>query len=308
MFSFVGTSGPAIRRISVVAPLLALLATACGGGTSAPAATAQPSAAATVAASAAASPSPAESFNLVERGTFTVGVYQVYIPVMMPSGNTLGGVDGAWMTEFAKSHNLKLKIFQTTFASTILAVQQKRIDVALAYYYTADRAKTVFYTYPFDQEGARVFTLSTFNYTGPDSLKGKKVATVQGFAWNSQLQTFFASDLVQYATKAEAQTAVSNGQVSALFAGNLGWFDPPWNGTDEVKPNIIKPNDFGIPASLIDVYDYNIVSCDNKGLAAALNNTLTKMKSSGAWDQVMKDNFKSDNPPFAPLESPTQGC
>jgi ABC-type amino acid transport substrate-binding protein len=280
-----------LSRLLAAFTVGAALLGACGGATSAP-----------------SSSESKQSFSTVEPGTFTVGVYQIYIPVMIVSGNTIAGVDGAWMTQFAKDHNLKLKPFQTTFASTILAVQQNRIDVALAYYYTPARSQSVYYTYPFDQEGARVFTLATFNYTGPESLNGQKVATVQGFAWNSQLQQAFGSNLVQYATKAEAQTAVNNGQVKALFAGNLGWFDPPWSGTDTIAPHVIKPGDFGFPASLIDVYDYNVVNCNNKGLAKALNDELGQMKNSGTWDTIMKDNFKVNNPPFAPLESPQQGC
>ena len=120
-----------------------------------------------------ASPSPA--YRLVQPGVLTVATYGSAAPALVVLPNDqLGALDGALLTSFAKDQGLKLKLYQTTFASVILAVEQGKVDIGTYYYYKEERAQHVYYTYPFFQERATLFTLTSFPYNGPDSLKGKR--------------------------------------------------------------------------------------------------------------------------------------
>lgn len=55
--------------------------------------------------------------------------------IVVGPGDQLGGLDGVLLTAFAKDHGLELKLYQTTFASMILAVEQKKIDVGTYVFY-----------------------------------------------------------------------------------------------------------------------------------------------------------------------------
>jgi hypothetical protein len=59
--------------------------------------------------------------------------------VIPANGKTLGGVDGELLTAFAKSVSLKAKVFQTTSASSTLAVEQHKADMDTCIYYMLQR-------------------------------------------------------------------------------------------------------------------------------------------------------------------------
>jgi hypothetical protein len=62
-----------------------------------------------------------------------------------------------------------------------------------------------------------------------------------------------------------------------------------------------------MPASAIFNNSFNIVNCNNKGLANALNENLKRMVDGGQWAKVMADN-KVPAAQGPKLESPQQGC
>jgi ABC-type amino acid transport substrate-binding protein len=255
------------------------------------------------------SASTTSAFHLVTPGTLTVGVYEVYRPmVLLPGAGKLGGINGFWINQFAKQYHLKVDVYETTFASDILAVEEHKVDVALNYYYTPQRAKSVYYTAPFDTEGVEVFTRSSFHYSGPASFNGQKVATVVGFAWNSALQSHFGANLVQYPSEAEAETAVTNGDVAGFFDGDLTYLDPPWNGTKSIRPHKIKIGQFGMSNALINVHDINIVSCKAKALATHMDAVLRKLTASGAWKKEMRHYFKTGPLPITAPTPPQELC
>lgn len=114
------------------------------------------------------------ALQLVEPGSLTVGTYGTVIPgIVVDPGDKLGGLDGVLLTAFAKDHGLELKLYQTTFASMILAVEQKKIDVGTYVFYTPERAQHVFYTYPFLVSRAVIYTLKSFPYNGPQSRRNR---------------------------------------------------------------------------------------------------------------------------------------
>src|SRR4029077_4711344 len=70
--------------------------------------------------------------TLVHGGTLTVATYGTGFPTVVVNKNgTLGGTSGAWINAYAKAAGLKVKLFQTTFTSAILAVQQKKADLTM---------------------------------------------------------------------------------------------------------------------------------------------------------------------------------
>ncbi len=249
---------------------------------------------------------------LVHSNQLTVATFGTAFPTIVINKNgSIGGTSGAWINEFAKANGLKIKLFQTTFTGGILAVQQGKADLTMDIYYTPERAKTLFYTYPFSVEGVQVFTKKNFRYSGPASLKGKKVAAVSGVAWTPTLQKHFGSDLQAYPSQAQAAQAFLNGQVDAYFEADAQYFTPPINKSRSVVPHNIKPGQFGLSADYTRGYGYIIVNCKAKALATALNKTLTDLQRGGKWARVLK---AAGAPPgtlaaeVPPRKSPKQGC
>jgi len=242
------------------------------------------------------------NYRLVNPGYLTVATHGSLPPeIVVGPGDTLGGMDGVLYNAFVKDHGLKLKLFQTTFPSMILAVEQGKVDAGEGVFYTAERAKHVYYTYPFYVTRAVMFTLTSFPYTGPASMDGKRVATVIGYVWAPYLQKWSASGAALFPDEVSAMQALLNGQVQGYVNGNGGPLQP------NVTYHPLRPGDFGFPESVLSNIAYNIVNCKNHDMADALNEELTKLHKSGEWQKALKANglaMEDD----AELKSPEQVC
>jgi len=260
-----------------------------------------------LAAGGRASPSPA--YQLVQPGVLTVATYGSTAPALIVLPNDqLGGLDGALLTAFAKDQGLKLKLYQTTFASVILAVEQGKVDIGTYYYYKPERAQQVYYTYPFYQQRATLYTLRTFPYAGLESLKGRRVGTVIGYVWATYLQKEFGSTAVLFPDATAAETALLNGQLEGYVNSNDSINGAVFSAADgRVAAHLLKAGDYGFPESVIATPTYNFVKCDNKPLAAALNDEMTKLHTTGQWAKVLTAN-KVTSASDIQLEAPPQLC
>ena len=245
------------------------------------------------------------AFRLVNPGYLTVGTYGTVLPIIIVSpGDTLGGLEGTLINGFLRDHGLKLKLYQTTFSSMILAVEQGKIDVGTYIFYTPDRAKHVYYTYPFFVSRAVIYTLKSFSYSGPESMNGQKVGTVVGFVWAAPLQAWSATGAALFPDQTTVGQALMNGQIQGYVNGNMVIHAPPLSDSPNVVAHPLRPGDFTIPESMLSNNAYNIVRCNNRGLAAALDQELATMHSTGEWQKALAANGLED----VPLKTPTQIC
>lgn len=248
-----------------------------------------------------------EEFKLAEPGVLTVAVFSNGVPVIgYDTDDKLIGIDGVLLNSFAEKHNLKVKLYKTTFASTILAIQQGKADVGTWFYYTEDRAKQIRYTLPFLRETASVFTLKSNEFDGVESLKGKRVGVVVGQSFAPFVQKTFGSTAQMYPDGIAGGTALLNGQIDAYVGSSFIINEPPFVGTDNVRATVLKVGEMGLPPNIAGAFDHNFVSCSNKGLAAALDDELRRLTESGEWKKVIEehglveDNYASIDP--APVQ------
>lgn len=261
----------------------------------------------TVAAKAQSVAGP--TYHLVNEGYLTVATYGTDIPgVVIEPGGTLGGADGKFVNSFVKDHHLKLKLFQTTFASTILAVQDHKADMGMDIFFTPIRAKQMYYASPYLGVGTTaIFTQKSFDYKGPSSMAGKKVSATIGEVWATYLQKWSASGAALYPSDTAAAQALLNGQVSGYINGAGSISNPPLSQSNNVVGHDLKPGDFGFPKALINNASYNIVACNNHGLAKALDQEMTKLHEDGAWASYFKSN-KLSKSMIAGTTPPPEGC
>src|SRR6266567_1705354 len=268
---------------------------------------------ASIACGGSATPtSSSPPFKTITAGALTIATYGSAPPLVTigPGPNDIGGLSGGWAKAFASEYGLQIKLFQTTFASSLLDVQQGKADIGEPVYYNSDRAKTYYYTYPVDVEALVVFTKKSFAYSGPNSLKGHKVATVTGYVWTPYFQKFFGSDLQLYSGAADAKTAFMNGQVDAYLDADINYFSPPLNLSPELSLHTVSPGDFGIPGDIIANESYWIVNCTEKDLAKAMDKTRDRLESSGQWKSIVSgDGAPAGTPQQTPqLAVPTNLC
>lgn len=260
--------------------------------------------------STTASSSSSTKFTTVEPGVLTVAMFGTQAPLIIlePGGQTISGVDGEIINQFAKDNGLKVKPLVTDFAGELLNVQQHKADIAVGVLYSNLRAKVMYYTYPWEQTTAVVITLKSFDYTGPDSFKGKIVATGTGFLWAPNLESWNSSSVQLFPNDAVMDQALLNGQIQGIVNDESTLTKPPLNASSAWTTHPINPGDFNIPASEITSYIYNTVQCSNHPIANAFNASLSKMKSDGKLQGLYQQyNLPVDHMP-AILSSPTQIC
>lgn len=245
-------------------------------------------------------------------GVLTVATYGTSVPLMTvgPGANQVGGISGAVINAFAADFGLQVRLFQTTFASSLLAVQQGKADISEPVYYNSDRAKTYYYSYPMASDNLVVFTNKSFSYTGPSSLQGHKVASVTGYVWAPYFQKFFGSALQLYASAADAATAFKNGQADAYLDADVNYFNAPLSLSPDITLHAVAGGDFGLPAATISNRDYFIVPCTEHSVASAINLELDYLHSSGKWATLLsQDGAPAGMPqPTPPLNSPPEDC
>lgn len=250
----------------------------------------------------------AQEVKYVSPGELTVATHGSLVPeIVVGPGDELGGVDGALFNAFVKDNAVKLKLYQTTFASMILAVEQHKVDVGEGVFYTPERAKHVYYTYPFYVTHAVIYTLKSFPYSGPSSMTGKRVGTVIGYVWAPYLQKWSASGAALFPDEVSVGQALLNGQVDGYINGEGVTHAAPLNGSTDVVAHRLQPGDFGMPDSALANLAYNIVTCGNQAVAEALDRELVKLHNSGEWQKNLAANgLGPDADPE--LKSPPQLC
>ena len=264
-----------------------------------------------VAATQAVPTQAVANFKLVESGYLTAATYGSSPPsTSIEPGDVLGGLNGYLLNQFAQAHGLKVKLFQTDFASGLIAVQQGKADIQLQLAYTPERSKKFYYTRAFWASQVGVVTPGGFAYTGPDSLKGKRVGTITGYIWADYIKEWCANCLTLFPNNPALATALLNGQIDAYVGSEGSVRLAPIFPANVHKVNFtpLKPGDFKFPADRVRDINYNVVSCSNAELARAIDATLADLQSSGKWAKLMADlklapaNDTTNEPP------PVQGC
>ena len=249
-----------------------------------------------------------ENFEPVNAGYLTVATHGSLVPeIVVGPGDQLSGVDGALFNAFVRDHGLKLRLFQTTFASMILAVEQHKVDAGEGVFYTPERAKHVYYTHPFYVSHAAIFTLKSFPYSGPSSMEGKRVGTVIGYVWAPYLQKWSAAGAALFPDEVTVGKALLNGQIDGSINGEGVIHAAPFEDAPNVVAHRLHTGDFGMPESALANLAYNIVTCNNRGVAAALDQQLVKLHVNGEWQKNLAANgLGPDADPQ--LNSPAQLC
>jgi polar amino acid transport system substrate-binding protein len=225
----------------------------------------------------------------VQPGFLTVATYP-YPPYAEVQGNHLAGAEGEILTGIASRLCLKVRIVPGVAASMIPDIQSRRADTTLGdWYRTAERAKVVRLGAPeFKDINAIVSKSGIKTY---QELKGKKVGSVLGFLWVSDLRKLVGtSNVTLYQTEQAEYNDLGAGRIDALVdtlaAARKQLKQTPIAGATAVIP----PNDPSAGSSLQPGQGEFPVNLNNQQLGRAMDTALADLRKSGAVRKALVAN------------------
>ncbi|MFJ2526464.1 MULTISPECIES: substrate-binding periplasmic protein [Pseudomonas] len=157
---------------------------------------------------------PTHTFQTLTPGVLTVAAW-VFPPYSIPgTGQALGGVDGEIIKQIAARECLTIKASVLDPSAAIQSVVARRADVVIGdWYRTAERGKVLGLSAPLYLDVMGI--ISPQGYAKVSELEGKRVGTVQGYLWVSDLKTVLGDDLVLYPNPVAMAQDLASGRIEA---------------------------------------------------------------------------------------------
>lgn len=189
----------------------------------------------------------------------------------------LTGVDGELMMWIAEQLGLEVEPALMEWAAEIESVQARRVDVMHGMMgWLKHRTEVIAITDPIYYAGTLITQKKATKYGRLEDLKGKRIATIQGFGWIPELKKLPAT-LKLYDTSDAAVRDLLAGRIDALFADPplINWVqqkNPDWdihsipvaNEYDPQLPTLTEKYQIVIGLSL---RARNLLGCFNDAIA-----------------------------------------
>lgn len=232
---------------------------------------------------------PAHTFPTVEAGKLTVAIYEYPPFSTVTADGQIGGVDSDIVKAIAKANCLEIVPVSVDPAATIQYVVSGKADVAVGdWYRTEERARVMGLSWPtyLDQMGI----YSKDGLSKIEDLLGKKVGTVSGFLWVTDLQALLGSDLQLYPNPVALAQDLAAGRVEVgVDSFGTGVFAQAKGGYEGIQIKVAEPDD-RVQASIQAAQAAIIYSLDNPGFGAALDAGIQAMHASGELAEILKAN------------------
>ena len=225
--------------------------------------------------------------KIKQAGTINVGVKfdQPGLGQKPAGSNTPRGFDIEIAEMLAASLGLKpeqIKFTETVSANREPFLQNGTVDLVVATYTINDKRKAVVdFAGPYYIAGQDLLVKeSNTDITGPDSLGGKKVCSVDGSTPAQRIKTDYpTADLITFDTYSKCVEQLSSGQVDAVTTD-----DAILRGYAAAQPGVFKV--VGKPFSK-EPYGIGLPKGDN-ALRAFLNDALEKHEQNGDWNKAFE--------------------
>lgn len=227
-----------------------------------------------------------EGIKTVAPGSLTVAAYQ-YPPFSDVKDGKLGGAEGEIITRIAEMECLTPVLKAGAAASMIPSITTGRADTAIGdWYRTKERAKVVILGAPVLVDQTTFISKSGVG-TVPE-LKGKKVGSILGFLWNTDLQNMLGSNLKLYDTAQAEYADLSAGRIDVIVDTY-----PSAVSTLKTTPIpgaklIVPPPDPAIAATENPGQSMFPVNKDNPELAKALDADVAELRKSGELAKIIE--------------------
>jgi polar amino acid transport system substrate-binding protein len=185
---------------------------------------------------------PKHKFATIAAGTLTVAVTTYAPHSYIDDAGTMKGIDGDIATEFAKRECLQVKAVAVDPAAAIQYVLSGQADITTGdWYRTAQRAKVMNLSGPLYTDQMAIYSKENFNKVS--DLEGKKVGTVQGYLWVSDLKALLGSSLKLYPNSVNMQQDLFAGRIDIAVDGySTGVVAAQKGALKDVKVAIAAPD------------------------------------------------------------------
>ncbi|MDT7634778.1 MAG: polar amino acid transport system substrate-binding protein [Pseudonocardiales bacterium] len=264
--------GSAVSTALIGAAAVLLLTTACGGGGGG--------------TEAAGNCTPKHQFSTIEKGTLTVGVYDLPPYAMTTGPDGMSGVDADVLREIAKRECLTITAQAGNTASLIPSVQQGRADLAIGdWYRTVPRSKVVNLSAPLylDQMGI----VSDAGLSSVTELQGKKVGTVDGYLWVKDLQQVLGDSLRLYPSAVDMNQDLKAGRIEV---GVDSYGSALFTHKGVATKVLVAQSDDRVAASKEAAQATFPMAKDNQDMLKAFDETIAELHKDGTITKILEAN------------------
>jgi polar amino acid transport system substrate-binding protein len=236
---------------------------------------------------AAANCTPEDKFSTITPGTLTVSTYE-FPPHMKLNGDSLSGIEGELLNEFAKRECLTVKVESSGgAASAVPAVQAGRADLAASdWYRTKARSELVALSDPLYLDQGALVTKQGMKTIA--DLEGKKIASVVGNLWNDDFKKIFGDNFAVYQNPEAVFQDLASARIDAVIDSVAATTERFKSAPVEGAKIIPLEADPRIPATAHPGQLNWPTNKSNPELTAAINNQIKKFHDNGLIADVLK--------------------
>ncbi|MBA3040892.1 MAG: transporter substrate-binding domain-containing protein [Alphaproteobacteria bacterium] len=225
---------------------------------------------------------PKHEFETIEKGKLSVALTNTP-PYSQEEGGAIAGIDGDLVKLFAKENCLDITYEIFTYPAAVSAVQSERADIAIGgFYRTAAREKVVTLSTPVYLDQIAVASVDGLDTV--DQLLGKKVGTVEGYAWVLEMEETFEGSGT-YPSSLNLAQDLQAGRIDAALEG-FGAAVVLNKGTN-VKVKLLKADD-RIGATTNASQTSFLLSKTNEAFVSAVNATINEHRSQGVIAKTLE--------------------
>jgi len=242
-------------------------------------------------------PAPSANFTTLTAGTLSIATDASYAPFenVNTTTNQIEGFDIDLMNEIGKELGLKVVYTNQAFDTIILAVQTNKFDASIsAFTIKPERQKSIDFTDPYYENRGQALAVKAGNdkIKTLDDLGNMTIGVQSGTVAQLEIANLTTADnktlvppqnIKAYTLMPDVMAALKKGEVQ-VAAGDY----------PVMKPYIDQyPGDYQFSNTSLSGTEYFgiVVSKDNPGLTAAMNQALAKIKADGRYDAIYKKWF-----------------
>lgn len=213
----------------------------------------------------------------------------------LPSGQP-AGFDVDIANALCEQVKRKCVFVEQVWDGMIPGLQAKKYEVIISSMAkTEDRARVVDFTNKYYHTGARVVMPKGFKYTGPESLKGKKIGVLKASIQEKWALTYLkpaGADVVSYPGRDPVYLDINSGRLDGSVADSVeilyGFLNKPEGKNFEfASDTLVDKKIFGDGASIA-------LRKGQPELKQQLNDAIAAIRANGTYDKIAKKYFDFD--------------
>ena len=217
--------------------------------------------------------------------TITIGMISDYYPFSFRDNNKIDGYSCEFINLVMKKSGLKVKIEMDNWSNTLNKFKTKQIDIIDAISYKKSRETFTNFSQPYYEIPNVIFARKDEfnNYTGFESLKGKKIGVTKDIYYYDTLKDLQLFELVEFKSSKNKMKALAYGKVDVIFNNLISGQKYIKRGAysnikvlEELDSSVVKREDLRLGIKKEDKLLFSIINKSIDAISRNEKNTLVK--------------------------------